>query len=186
MGDGDFRDQQQDERSAMNRIRNPEPAPMILLRLRPAALARPIYMHTHLHLAPKLHLTAVHSFAHLEMLRVERVRETAGGERMAWREELVRRIFEVGARRDGGTQPAAGPGALPGSLQFSQKPMPAVLLRPAARAAQVEIPAAPLSAAHNQPVPPAVQALPLDLQKLSDQIVQNIDRRLQAHRERLG
>ena len=140
MGDGDFRNQQQDERNTMKPFRH-RPVRLILLRLRPAAISKPVHLHTHFQVAPKLQLTSVVSFENTETLRIHRVIERAGSERMVSREEMVRRIFEQGARRDADAGAAAAAGHAPKAMPYAQRPVPAVL-RSSGRAAQPEPPAA--------------------------------------------
>lgn len=166
----------------------PEPnaAPMILRRLRPVALARPIHSHTHFHLAPRLNFTVVHSSAPVETLRVERILRTTAGERLVERQELVRRIAEQGARRDYDRTPASTtPTAAPARV-LGRGGVPAVLLRSAAPVPAVpQVPAPPAAERSWAPAAPS-QVPSLDLDRLSEQVIQKIDRRVQAHRERIG
>jgi len=162
------------------------PVPMVLLRLRPAAISQEIHTHTHLHIAPAIHLTSVTSFADTGTLRIHRVIEPAGGERIVHREEMVRRIFEQTTRREAGASGGGATAAVRTPVAFEPRPVPAVLLRSSSRAPQPET-------AATEPAEPALQTVPhttrppaLDIERLTDRIVNNIDRRLQAHRERLG
>jgi len=163
-----------------------KPVPMILLRLRPAAISRPVHLHTHFHVAPKLQLTSVVSFGSTETLRLQRVIATASGERFVSRDELVRRIFEQGARQDTSVGAIEGSGGVPAAMTYEQRPVPAVLLRPPARGAQPEPPVATPDESI-QPSPARVmRSQALDIERLSERIIHNIDRRLLAHRERTG
>jgi hypothetical protein len=163
-----------------------KPVPMVLLRLRPVAIIKPVHLHTHFHVAPKLQLTSVVSFENTETLRIHRVIERAGGERMVSREEMVRRIFEQGARRDAGSGAAAASDHVPAAMPYAQRPVPAVLLRSSGQAVQPEPPAAAPAESIGPPAHSAMRSETLDIERLSERIIHNIDRRLLAHRERTG
>ena len=159
--------------------------PMILRRLRPVALVRPIQTHTHFHVAPRLNFTVINQPVQTEILRVERILRNTAGERLVEREELVRRIVDRGARQEdfrrvapeqaAALTPVMERSGVLAMLLRSAAPVPAVLDVPAPQIGQRAWPAA---APMNAPQP--------DIARLSEEVIRSIDRRLQAHRERIG
>jgi len=160
--------------------------PMVLRRLRPATLARPLRTHTHFHLAPRLDFTLVNQAAEKETVRVEQILRRSSGERVVQREELVKRILAKGERRDGATHQTATSATAAVPPPLAPRGVPAVLLRPAAPAPAVpNVPESPAQQGAWPAAAPMQPTLP-DVERLSEQVMRNIDRRLQAHRERLG
>ena len=159
---------------------------MILRRLRPAAQVRPIHNHTHFHLAPRLNFTVVQQLAGVLSERVERILRTTAGERITQREEMVQRIFDQRSRREeDGTEPGVErAGSAPRLMPRSG--VPAVLLRLSAPAPAVPPAAEPTAAPRIAQSSAPMQPPPLELERISEHVIQTIDRRLQAHRERTG
>ena len=158
------------------------PVTMVLRRLRPVALARPIQTHTHFHLAPRLNFTVSHTTVNAMAERVERILVSAAGERILRREQIVQRIFQQGVRREDGRREGVT-GTAEVITRAALPPVPAVLLRSAPAVPAVpDVPGPRISESPR----PVQQPTPLDVNRLSEQIIQSIDRRLQAHRERIG
>jgi hypothetical protein len=164
------------------------PPAMILRRMRPAILTHRLETHVYLQVAPHLHLAAA-AAPQAGALRIETIVRGNAGERILRREEYVRHIAERGARREQGAQ--AGPKletTVPIMATPSSRPVPAVLLRshPAATAAPEPQSTTPAFAPKSWPPPPAPQAAHVDVNRLTEQVIQQIDRRLQSYRERTG
>ena len=162
------------------------PPPMILRKLRAPVVSLRQHHDHHLQFAPRLNITVLQGRAKT-VVQTERVLEGSAAERVLRREEFVHRIFEQGARREDGARTERSAVSREPSPILARHAVPAVLLRSAAPPAFTPEPpaaASPSSAWSVRMVPSA--SPPFDMQRLSDQVIQTIDRRLQAHRERLG
>lgn len=161
----------------------PGPLPMILRRIRPAILSHRLETHTHLHVSPHLNF-AVAGAPESGSSRIERMFSGNAGERILRREEYTRRIIDRGSRREAGAAIERTEEA------FRTAPLtrvPSVLLRtqPAAPAAVATSNTPPLGSRPWTP-PAAPQTPPVDVQRLTEQVIQQIDRRLQSYKERTG
>jgi hypothetical protein len=164
------------------------PLPMILRRMRPAILTHRLETHVHLQVAPHLHFAAAVA-PETGAVRTEIVLRGSAGERVLRREEYVRHIAERSRRREPGVpanpalEPITSPLASP-----SPRPVPSVLLRshPAAAPAPAPQSNTPALEPKSWPPPAAPLAAPVDVNRLTEQVIQQIDRRLQSYRERTG
>lgn len=180
MGDADFRHQRQDERNGVS------PRPLVFLRPRTLVTALRHDLHTAIHWAPRIELQRLERIIELRQTMVERVVERHTQTRVVEREQLAMRLLEKGARtEDAGMAAAAprteAPGHAPGPFTAARPQM--TLNEPSKpvtepRMADREM-RSPLT------TPRIAAAPPIDLNRLTDSVMRQIDRRLEAHRERL-
>jgi hypothetical protein len=159
--------------------------PMVLRRMRPAIVTHRLETHTHLHLSPRLNF-AVAGVRETGVLRVEQVLSGGACERVLRREEYVRELTMRGRRREEGPTGKAveGSGVVESAVT---KALPAVLVR---SQVAVSAPAATVAGSNGSPFAARTaaipQAAPVDVNRLTEQVIQQIDRRLQSYKERTG
>jgi hypothetical protein len=159
---------------------------MILRRVRPLNLTQRLETHTHLQVSPRLNLTVLRTSEAGE-LRVERVLPGSTGERVLRREEYVRQFLDRGRRQDAGAPSPAAEGSAAGALVSPpQRPIPSVLLRSQPVAAKETSASTPTVSAKPWPPPAPPQAPSVDVNRLTEQVIHQIDRRLQSFKERTG
>ena len=161
------------------------PVPMVLRHPMAAWITNRSELHNHFQLrqAANFHL---HFAAGSEVVRTERVLPGSTGERILLREQLVQRIIRQGARsEDGATGHPSARQTSPRTPVLARNTVPIVLLKNGPATATPAEPAAAPTASRPWPAQ-AVAQTPIDMGRLSDQVIQAIDRRLQAHRERTG
>jgi hypothetical protein len=181
----------------------------LAFRQRPAGMTMsPIYHQVQMHVAPRLHLTIQGETHILHQRSIERVGRTLREQlvhhlrvKRTLREQLVHYLSARGTRIDAvatqgsltasGFNNALSPGTR-ADLPLA-RPIPRVVRRPVTELAP-ENPGAPVEtpmtlsgrrpAVVSRTSPPA--PAPVDVHRLTDQVIQAIDRRIVAQRERLG
>jgi hypothetical protein len=180
MGDADFRHQRQDERNGVS------PRPFVFLRPRTLVTALRQELRTAIHWSPRIELQRLELTIEVRQTMVERVVERHTQTRVVEREQLAMRLLEKGARTEDARMEAQAPRTEPPGhalgpiaaarppMTLNQPPKPGAEPRMAER--EVRSPLA---------VPRTATAPPIDLIRLTDSVMRQIDRRLEAHRERL-
>lgn len=168
-------------------------AEMILSRLLPAARERTLHQHMHLRLSPQLNLTVLNSSgrpetpasgAHAPALAFDAAREPQPPVATFIRRFIEREVrLDSVARAEAPMASAQLKGAAPQAAPLPQS----IVRRGAPRAEtpeQAPRPDAPGQYRAHAPRPEAAPAV--DINGLTNQVIQALDRRIIAHRERLG
>ncbi len=181
MGDADFRDQRQDERDRL-RI-----APFVFLRPRVLFTAPRQELKTAIHWEPRIELRRLEYAIERRTSIVEGVFHRHTQTRVIERERMALRLVEKGARAEDGRiaarvadrveTRASTPGKpVPGSpeMRLNRQPNAAIL---ESRLTE--------EAGRSRGFSRTPAAPPVDLNRLTDSVMRQIDRRLEAHRERM-
>jgi hypothetical protein len=173
MGDPDFRHQQPDERRQLI-------PPMVLLRPR-VWTTGPRYDVRHtIHWAPRIELRRLERAIECHRTMVDRLLARRTQSRIVEREQFAIQLVERGARTENArVAPAERALAAAQLPRWAPQPPELRLNLPAKRAA--DGPGLPERQHARRQVP----APPIDLNRLTDSVIRQIDRRLDAHRERM-
>lgn len=184
MGDGDFSHQQPDERGSMT------PSRFVFLRPRTWILVRHTEPQTHLHWSPRIHLQVLKTVLERQRELMERLIERPAKAQIRRQEEMTLRMVRQGTRVENpGVQAGAGGGGLlAGQAGIPAIPdVPRMLVRQGPRNIEATAAAPP-----NVPVGAATASLftprtpGIDVNRIAEQVIDTIDHRLRAHRERIG
>lgn len=182
MGDADFRHQRQNER---DRVSAPH---FVFLRPRVLVTAPRQELRTAIHWSPRFELRRLERVIENRHAMVERVVERRTEARLVERERQALRLVERGARTEDSriaAQAASRAIARPPAPLAAAPPPPEMTLNRPPKPVAPEQQAAPREARPpfafpRTPTPPAV-----DVNRLTDSVMRQIDRRLEAQRERM-